>query len=437
MKPLKAVLLSCVLFALLVDGATASTSAGLDPAFGNGGKTTVAVSAGRDEFPQIQGMALGPEGRVYVLRDSLLFAFEADGTPAAGFGGNGQVAVVPVGDDRGAVGLAVDSRGRVLVAGSVELGVQEGSGRRYPYAPVDAAYVIRLLPDGERDITFGDDGEVQTDFGLPRPTAEHGAKYERASAVATSIIVDSQDRPIIGGGYAKAYGGCETLYLPDPFVGRLTVDGAPDTTFAGRGYALIGGHGEVSALARTPEDGPATLSYGVSCGARSEDEASRYSAFTEDGERAPKLDPKRPRFYGGGMTIDPEGRILFVQTGPPAGEGPRTLDRLLPNGDFDRNFGKKGRVIIKGAFSEMSAFTVDAQGRPILATARHGLELRRLSPEGALDRSFGPGGRLYAQAAFARALALDGDGRIYTAGLVHDKERTSYGVQVARFLPGG
>lgn len=437
MKLLKALLLSGVLFALLVDGAAASTSAGLDPAFGNGGKTTIAVSVGPEESREFHGMALGPEGRVYVLGNSLLLAVEADGTQAAGFGVNGQVAVTPVGAGGRAEGLAVDSQGRVLVTGSVELGDQEPGGHRVAYAPVDATYVIRLLPNGERDMSFGEDGEVQTTFGLPRPAAGHGAKYRQASATATSIIVDSQDRPIIGGGYAKAYGGCVTFLSPDPFVGRLTVTGAVDTTFAGKGYVLVGGHGEVSALARGPE-GPATLSYGVSCGARSEEEASRFSAFTEDGERVPRLNPQRPRFFmERAMAIDPEGRILVIQIPPAVAEGPAALDRLLPSGDHDPSFSKNGRVILKGVLGVVTAFTVDAQSRPILAIGRRNLELRRLDADGTADSSFGPGGRLYAHAASAAAVALDGDGRIYTAGVIYGRERKSgYDVQVARFLPG-
>jgi uncharacterized delta-60 repeat protein len=438
MKLLKTVLLLAVVLALLADGAAASPSVGLDPSFGNGGKSTVSVDAARDGYPKTLEMALGPEGRVYVLDNSLLLAFEADGTPAAGFGANGQVAVASAGEGE-AKGLAVDSQGRVLVTGSVELGEQKLRGHRVSYARVYDAYVLRLLPNGERDVTFGNAGEVQTNFGLPRPTAGRRARYKRASALATSIVVDSTDRPIIGGGYVAAYEGCETIYSPDPFVGRLTVDGTVDTIFGGKGYGLVGGHGEVTALARTPEGGPATLSHGISCGARSEEEPSRFTAFNEGGEPSPGLDSLRPQFYmESEMAIDPVGRVLVVQTPPAIAEGQDTLDRLLPNGTLDPSFGKKGRVILNGPFRAVTAFTVDGQSRPILATARNGVELWRLDADGALDRSFGPGGRLYTHAPYARAVALDGDGRIYTVEeMGGTRRKPGERVQVARFLPGG
>src|ERR1700710_1368144 len=57
-------------------------------------------------------------------------------------------------------GLAVDSQGRVLVTGSVYRGHQPG----HAYNTVYAAYVVRYLPDGNRDVTFGSGGEVQTTF---------------------------------------------------------------------------------------------------------------------------------------------------------------------------------------------------------------------------------------------------------------------------------
>ena len=443
MKPMRisrAILLAPALCALLVSGAAAqSSSAGLDSSFGNGGRITVAVPEGPYASTTIRGVALSPDGRTYVLENSLLVAFEADGEPAAGFGSGGQVAVEPAGGEGEAEGLAVDSQGRILVTGTVELGGQKRGGLRVGYTPLYAVYVIRLLADGNRDLTFGEDGEVQTTFDLPRPSDAHGVKYKLASATATLIAIDQQDRPIIGGGFAKSYGGCESdLIVPAPFVGRLTATGALDTSFAGKGYALLGGHGDVSALARTPEGGAATLSFGISCGARTEEEPSRFSAFTESGGAPAGLDPSRPKFYAGNaMAIDPQGRILVVRAPPPAAEARNALVRLLPDGDVDRSFGKNGAVVLKGVLSELGAFTVDAQGRPILARAGRQIELRRLTAAGAVDPTFGPGGRLFTKGAWAQAVALDGDGRICTASAVRGKKlKTGYGVEVARFLPG-
>jgi uncharacterized delta-60 repeat protein len=430
---LRAILLVPVLLALSAAGASASSAAaGLDPSFGNGGKTTVAVPGTRYGASNIQGMALSPDGRTYVLEHSLLLAFEADGKPAAGFGAGGRVAIDPVGGEGEVEALAVDSQGRVLVTGSAYQGEQHHSS----YSPVYAAYVIRYLPDGDRDVTFGSDGEVQTTFGLPRPAPWRKVKYKRASVMPTTIVVDSMDRPIVGGGFVTTYEGCGSP-VTDPFVGRLTASGALDTTFAGKGHALAGGHGSVSALARTPEGGPATLSFGVSCGARVEEEPSTFSTFTESGEPAPGVDSDQPQFFAASsMAIDPQGRILVIRVPPPVAEGHGALVRLLPNGDLDPGFGKNGAVVLKGALAEVGAFTVDAQSRPILAPFAHGIELRRLTAGGAADPAFGPGGRLFAKGSWVQAVQVDGQGRIYTASAQSKKLKTGFGIQVARFLPG-
>ena len=382
-------------------------------------------------------MALGPEGRTYVLEHSLLLAFEADGKPAAGFGVDGRVAVDPVGESE-VQDLAVDSQGRVLVTGSAYLGYQEREGHPSAYAQIYTPYVIRFLPDGNRDVTFGNSGEVQATFGLPRPTGPDGTTYERASAISTSIVVDSKDRPIIGGGYAASYQGCQTIAAPDPFVARLTVGGAPDTTFAGKGYALDGGLGEVSALALTPEGGPATLSYGVSCGARSENQPSRFTAFNEGGRPAPGLDPHRPKFFmEQEMAIDPMGRILVVQIPPPTAEGPASLVRLLPSGTVDTSFGTTAVVLGRPGYPLRSPST-PRLGRSSRGP-KGGSNCSRLTANGSAIRRFGAGGRHYRQ-------GRDGPGGgprragpyLYDGRSRRQRHfKTGYGVQVARFVRAG
>ena len=118
MRPLRALAVAPVLFALFAGSAAAAgTSAGLDPSFGNGGRITAAVAGARYGAASVQGMALSPDGRTYVLAHSVVLAFEADGQPAAGFGKGGRVKVEPAGAE-GVTGLAVDSQGLVSVVDS-------------------------------------------------------------------------------------------------------------------------------------------------------------------------------------------------------------------------------------------------------------------------------------------------------------------------------
>ncbi|HKZ13155.1 MAG TPA: hypothetical protein VJL81_04840 [Solirubrobacterales bacterium] len=440
MKHLKALLLVPVLLALLAGTAFAKGTkpqAGLDPSFGRGGSTTVAVPKGEEP---IHGFVVADDGRVYVLRASNLFAFEPDGKVARDFGKNGRITVKPAIGEGEPRALAVDSKGRVLVVGSTYLGTQRRTGAQpltAESAEIVDAYTVRLLLEGSRDVTFGNGGEVDTDFGLPRAAAG----FEKPSVWATSIAVDSQDRPVIGGAYMNSPELCSG-YLAGtraPFVGRLTASGAVDPTFAGAGHAFPAGPGEVTALAQTLGGGLATLSRGWSCGARSEEEPSHFSAFTETGEASPSLDPTRPSFYmTSAMTIDPEGRILVLQRPPLGSEQQGTLVRLQPNGDLDTSFGQNGGVAYAGGLSGLgSSFTVDAKSRPILAGGTEQIEVKRLRVNGKIDRGFSPNGRLTEKGARAEGVALDARGRIYTVDTVLSSTlKTGVGVQVTRFLPG-
>jgi uncharacterized delta-60 repeat protein len=413
-----------------------ATRAHLDRSFGREGFATTAVS---ESFKPIR-MALAPGGRSYVLRSSLLLAFEGNGKPAADFGHHGRVRVAPTaGDGEGEpTALAVDSKGRVLVTGSTYVGndnrigppVAEPNG----YHPVNEAFVIRLLPNGNRDVTFGSGGEVDTDFGLPRPTKE--VEYEKPSVRATSILVDSQDRPIVGGGYVTSFLCGLTGGAPAPFVGRLTTSGPVDMSFDGKGYTTIAQEGEVKALAETPAGGQATLSSGQSCGPRYEETPSIFSAFTEGGEASPELEPTRPSFLmAPEMAVDSKGRVLVIQHFGLFDEKPAVLVRLLPSGAVDTSFGHDG-----GAPGIGGVFAVDSRNRPILASGFDKIELRRLRADGKVDKRFAPHGTVTAgrgKAGGVEAVALDGRGRIYTVRTVESPSlKTGHGIQITRFLPG-
>jgi uncharacterized delta-60 repeat protein len=418
----RALLVLGVLLALCLGAATAQASSGyrgLDPSFGNAGIARVTVpQADR----HIGGFEVAADGRIFVLDGSQLLAFESDGTPAAGFGEGGRVAiVVPArGEEEGEPSaLAIDSQGRLLVTGSAHLQSQSAY----------EAYVIRLLANGSRDGTFGFAGEVDTDFGLPIPAAEP------LSVEATSIYVDEQDRPVLGGSFGNGPCGYDSNNGPEPFVARLTTTGAIDETFAASGTRLLRGLASVESVAPLPGGGTAVFSRPCSFGARVEEQSQLYSKLTESGATDPQVKERPLAFTYESPEIDPKGRLVEIESVPPAAEGPDALTRYLPNGRRDRGFGSKGRVILGRKLGGGGyAFAVDAQGRPIVAAEARRFELRRFRPNGKLDRQFGPGGRLTAKAQIPNAIALDGDGRIYTVGLAGFSAQTV--VQVARFIPG-
>lgn len=421
MKARTAALLVPLLLALWAGTAAAEASAadtGLDRGFGHAGTTRVAVA----RYAEPNGFAVTPGGRSYVLAGTTLLAFRSDGRPARGFGSKGRVAVVPPYEGP-YLSLALDSQGRPLVAGSVK---RSGAFE---------AFVIRFLPDGRRDPSFGSGGEVDTDLGLPATPSG-----KRPNLRVNSIAVDAQDRPLIGGGSAERLDSCESGFGGPsiPFVARLTAAGAPDTTFAGTGYVTLAEErAQVTTVALKPDGGPGLLSQGCPTEPRLEGQGSAYYAFSESGEAA-ALDPTRGAAYRlPSLAIDPSGRILLVDEVGPAAEGPDALARFLPNGELDPGFGRGGKVVLNHGLHWASALTVDAAGRPIIAEVGRAIELRRFLSDGRIDPGFGPGGRLTVPGPIVQAIALDGEGRIYTVGSIRGPGlKTGYGIAIARLLPG-
>jgi uncharacterized delta-60 repeat protein len=442
----------CIALAALAVGASAAkphggkgkkkpkpAAAQVDKSFGRGGVARIATSS---EAPV--RMAVAPNGRTYALQGSLLLAFEPDGKPAHDFGNNGRLRVGSTNGETKPVALAVDSQGRVLVDGTITL---------YPFRPdppangetpgnatVREAFVFRYLEDGSPDPTFGNAGEADTTFGLPRPTGEPGkaVEFERALVEATSLVVDPQDRPVVGGTYSSAlyFCGYQNEH-PVPFVGRLTATGTNDTSYGGKGY-IAGGEGAIQALAETPEGGVATLSDARSCGPRSDPLASVFNALTENGDPSPALDPARPSIYVRPLIgVDSQGRSLLVSS-PPYTEQPQVLLRLLPSGAVDTSFGFGGGIPLQEPVSYATAIGVDGKDRTLIAAA--GPMLARYKADGKRDWTFGTKGVLRGtkgDGGEVSALSLDAKERIYAAGPVESSSlKTGKGIQITRFLPG-
>lgn len=413
-------LILLALCAVAVPARAARPGGHLDRSFGQSG---IARAVAPKADHGIEGFTVGADGRVYVLDGSLLFAFQSDGKVAGEFGEDGRVEVAPAAGGGDPIGLAVDSQGRLLVAGSIQGQVQR-------YFPSYTTYVIRILPDGSRDRSFGSDGELDTDFDLPGAEVES----ESPSVSATSIVVDARDRPVIGGSYGETAEPCGVNIGggPAPFVARLTASGRIDKSFGNAGHMVLKGKGSVMSIAQIPAGGLAVFSRPCVTPPRVETQSPHFIDLTEDGNvNSPAVEGGLP-FTWVSPTIDPSGRIVELESPPPAAVEyePDALVRLLPNGNPDPGFGGRGKVVLRSP-REVTAFAVDAEGRPIVAS---GEGLRRFLLDGKPDLGFGPDGRLTAKVGAPSAIAFGAGGRIYTAGVARNKSRTI--LKIARFTPG-
>jgi uncharacterized delta-60 repeat protein len=156
------VIVVAALIAWLPGGAQlAHAAAGdLDPSFGTGGKVTTAIGAA-DDFGI--DMAVQSDGKIVVAgwsyngsnEDFALVRYATDGSLDPSFGTGGKVTTDFGGADDHGYSVALQSDGKIVVAGfSVNYGIDNSN-----FA------LVRYATDGSLDPSFGTDGKVITDLG--------------------------------------------------------------------------------------------------------------------------------------------------------------------------------------------------------------------------------------------------------------------------------
>ena len=464
MKHLRAILLVPVLFALLAGAALAkspSSRARLDPSFGTRGTIAVGTGAGTPwakGIPPVH-LAVAPDGKSYLLQESVLIALDRNGKVDREFGENGGVHVGPPnGGLLWVSDLAVDPAGRILVLGAARpisgpdpIAPGNGAGT-YGNEWVTQAFVARYLPDGSLDPTFGTGGTEITALGVPRPTsAPFGTptgEYQLPILFPSFLSVDAQGRPVIGGEYLKALDG--TCWDKRTFVARLTASGDADPSFGASGYVAVPG---ARAIGLTSAPGASWAFLGEAgpgaCGGEDIGSyPSELSVLTETGAQSSELDPSRPPLVadGGhaieaGLAVDSKGRIAYIER-PATETSPPRVVRLRADGDLDTSFGQGGAVNLKHFGHRVTAIAVDRLGRVVVGFASRGFEMTRLSARGQIERRFGNQGLLQTPVARVgsvplQALVIDPRQRILVAGAVASAALNAHvGVGIARFLPG-
>ncbi len=137
---------------------------------------------------------------------SVLVKLTKQGTPDPSFGVNG---IIPGPTDFDASDLALDSQGRIVVAGTVQT-----------TEPTTKATVLRYLANGKLDDSFGDSG-VATVSVNPDVVSQGG-----------SVVVSGDDG-------VRIAGSLTTGLFFDLMVAALHEDGTPDTAFGDQGIAVL------------------------------------------------------------------------------------------------------------------------------------------------------------------------------------------------------
>jgi uncharacterized delta-60 repeat protein len=247
--------------------------------------------------------------------------------------------------------------------------------------------VARYNPDGSLDKTFGSGGKVQTDFpGL--------------AAVASSVVIQSDGKIVVAGGAFPLF-----TFLGDFKVVRYNPDGSLDTSFGDGGIVT--------------------------------------TTFPEGS-------------YAFDVALQPDGKIIaagtvFVDFSP--GESSNTdfaLARYNPDGTPDTTFGNGGQVSTDFVGMEDDAFSVLIQpdGKIVAvgsandpATFYDFAAVRYLS-NGTIDTTFGVAGKVHTDFGDqnfdrARSAALQPDGRIVAAGFAISQNGGVQNFAVARYDSNG
>ena len=382
-----------ILSLLILPAGLRGAPGALDTGFGVGGLIAQPLNAGAI------AVACQPDGRILVAGGFGVARLLQDGSLDASFGFGGQVTFSTSNQLFTVGALVLQPDGKIVVAvGSI---------------------VARLLASGELDPNFGTGGVARWPVLTNR--------FDTVTALALQ-----PDGKIIASGFSNLQTGGGHGFL----VVRFTVAGVSDPTFGsgGRALAPFGGTLVFGRAVALQDDGGIVIGGGVLAGRL----AFGLARFTATGE----LDAG---FGTGGELVLPivgttfsqvtslalqsAGRIIAagsaISTNPAF-----AMVRLNPDGSLDETFGVQGiqRTNFFPGSSDLGTavavlpddkiIVAGSTGRPAFGRQ---IALACYTVDGSLDSSFGQGGLVTTQfplsiADFANALALVGDGRIILAG---------------------
>jgi uncharacterized delta-60 repeat protein len=348
-----------------------------------------------------------------------------------GFGQAGKVLVAPpTGAGEWPGGQAVQPDGKIVVAGTA--------------APARNGYAIlllRFLPDGTLDPSFGTGGRVWSDL-VTLDTPLKGAvvgDVALGSSSATAVALQPDGKIVVGG---STQSGASTAFA----VLRYLPDGRPDEAFGSGGLVITdfdpGTNDGVAALSLLPD--------GRILAAGAGGNAAGLARYRPDGELDPTFGPNKDGTLttkGRGVLnalslgVEPGGKLLLAgQAGAVGGPYDFGVARFSGDGVLDDSFGDRGVVSTDlGSTGEWAAGVAPGPGGTVVAAGASGSSFAvvRYLQDGKLDKGFGAGGVTKAgpDLGGAHALVPLADGRLILVGerLVGETRE----VTIARYRPDG
>lgn len=315
-----------------------------DLGFGSAGVIVVDIDGGGDE-DACAALAVQPDGRILAAgwtrspdRMALVRLTPSGALDTTFGGGSGRVALsFGAGSTlTEAAGLALQSNGRIVVAGSY----QAASGGK-------VFAIARLLGDGSPDASFALSGRVSIDFdgGMAGDAGAH------------AVAIDTAGRIVVGG-YASVAGSIDFA------VARLLPNGQLDGAFAGDGRAtygfdlVAGGYEAVRSLAlhgdRIVLAGSANQIIGSDMAVMQVlADGSPDPSFGINGRTLVPFDlASGGSDFGEVVLVQPDGKLLVAgsaEVGSSSGNYlTAAIARLNADGSLDDRFGAFGKAWLAG-----------------------------------------------------------------------------------------
>lgn len=319
-----------------------NTDGALDTTFNGTGKVTTPVGTSSD---QAYSIALQTDGKIvvagYAVLGSADFAvvrYNSDGTLDTTFNATGKVTTAFAGFDDIAYSVAIQSDGKIVAAGYSYDGTKENFA------------VARYNSDGTLDTTFNGTGKVTTPIGS-------------GSDLAQGVAI--QGGKIVAAGYTSVASS------HDFAVVRYNSDGTLDTTFNGTGKVTtpVGAGSDLAHAVAIQTDGrivaAGTASGGGFAIVRYNDDGTLDTAFNGTG----KFTTGAPGDSAYSVAIQTDGKILAAGTTFNGANNDFSTVRLNTNGTLDTTFNATGRVVTGfGGGDDLGAsVAIQPNGRIVVA----------------------------------------------------------------------
>jgi uncharacterized delta-60 repeat protein len=393
----------CVLalFALGLPGASSAATqrlaGNLDPSFGSGGITQ------SPDNNSSRVIALQPDGKIVAAGNSLLVRYLPNGSLDPSFGTGGYTAT---GFDPGnSVALALQPDGKIVVAGGSPYG---SSSNQFTLARYDS--------NGSPDTSFGTDGSTNT---VVLSSLDGSWTPWGASVAALAVLPDGK---VLAAGSARWHAG---LYeeVGGFVLARYTPAGALDRTFGTDGIVeTFGGDADLAGMVALP--GGRIVATGTSYGGHPDyPRKIALARYEPDGSldfTYPGASVTAGHVSGGPSALQNRKIIVagslqhYKKTFP-------VVARYGANGLLDKSFGKHGYAEVTRAQFAPSAVVTQNDAKILVAGySNSGGTVLRLLPNGQLDASFGRRGMVSSDPR-ASSLALQRDGKILVGGQALDR----------------